>query len=224
MFLVLIYCFHEFFVIFFKTIYIVTNFFVPFVFLSFKFFCLNHVKHYLNNVLLLFFHLTHLSLIELLFLFSFWQWSVYFIIWSIKSFFNIFCNIFINIICFYVYNKTNLRSLCFFTFRMVFSDAALFINLKKPLFQNHFLLFFILSSKKGKPLWKLCKFSGYWISNSRKDPLSLSSLKLFIKFSSNLEIHLTHLSFSTGEFCDIANPYKLYMFQYVIHNDSLFLA
>ena len=53
-----------------------------------------------------FFHLIHLSLIQLLFYFSFSQWSIWLIIWGIKSSLKIFCNVFINIICFYVYNET----------------------------------------------------------------------------------------------------------------------
>ena len=40
------------------------------------------------------------------FVFSFRQWFVSFISWSIKFSFNIFCNVFMNIICFYVCHET----------------------------------------------------------------------------------------------------------------------
>ena len=56
------------------------------------------------SILSWFFHLTNLPLIQLLFSFVFFfisQWPIWFIVWSIKFCFNVFCNI-TNVLAFFV--------------------------------------------------------------------------------------------------------------------------
>ena len=69
-----------------------------------------------QKMLSLFFQLIHLLLIQIVFnFFSFIQWSISFLIWSIKSCFNIFCNVFIIIIWFLCIEWIHVPKFCFFT-------------------------------------------------------------------------------------------------------------
>ena len=42
-----------------------------------------------------------------------------------------------------------------------------------------------------------------------------------MKSSSNSEISTTHLKSLTGNLCDISQPYKLFISQHLIYDDSL---
>ena len=170
-------------------------------------------------VLSWFFHLINLSLIQ--FVLYFFHLAMVYLIHNLKYqiLFQQICNVFINIICFYVYNETIIHqrkkkpfSKSFFAFilRSVLISIhgfsqAFWLNLMtfwsffktNPWFNAYFkflmcikysalscklatsfLTFsiFVLSGKKSKSLWRLCKFSGYWTSTKRKYSSSLSLL------------------------------------------------
>ena len=165
-----------------------------------------------------FFHLINLSLIQ--FVFYFFHLAMVYLIPNLKYqiLFQQICNVFINIICFYVYNETIihrrkkkpfLKSFFAFILRSVlisihgFSQAfwlklMTFWSFFKtnPWFNAYFkccmcikystlscklatsfstFLNFVLSGKKSKSLWRLCKFSGYW--TFKVDPLKVVSWK-----------------------------------------------
>ena len=70
---------------------------------------------------------------------------------------------------------------------------------------------FILSGRDIKSRWKSYTFSRHWTSTWRKYPSWLSSLWFFIKSSLNWEVFLIHLKLFTGSFCDISQPFKLFI-------------
>ena len=88
------------------------------------------------------------------------------------------------------------------------------------------LCIFILPGKNGKSLRRLCKFSGYWTLSSRKYS---SSFKNFLWNLYKFEIFSTHLEPLRGNLCDIAQPYKLFTYQYLrfiyfYHNVNVFVV
>ena len=89
------------------------------------------------------------------------------------------------------------------------------------------LLTSILSGKNGKSLCRVCNSFGYSTSASMKYPetsTSLSSSKFFIKSSFIVDRSSTYSKPSTGNFLDIAYPYKLFASIYIMYDDSLFLS
>ena len=131
----------------------------------------------------------------------------------------------------------NLMTLC--TFSILIYDFILALNFLcvKHIFLYHksFLFFFyrknfstyplfIVSGKKDKSLWRSCNFSGYWTSTSRRYPSSLFSLRFSINIFLNWYVFSVHWKVPTGNFCNIANPHKLFTFQYLIHDSYLFLS
>ena len=83
---------------------------------------------------------------------------------------------------------------------------------------------FILSSKNDKSLWSSCNFSEYWTSTSTKYPSTLYSLQFLMKSSFKWEVTSIHSNLVSRSFYDIAQPYKLYVSQYLRDDDSLFLS
>ena len=64
--------------------------------------------------------------------------------------------------------------------------------------------------QKGKSFRSLCKFSGYWISTSRKNILcNYHRYSFFMKYSSISVVSSDHLKLPEGNFCDIAQTEKM---------------
>ena len=53
-------------------------------------------------------------------------------------------------------------------------------------------------------------------------PLSLSSSQSSMNYSSFLNLPILHLELSTGNFCDIVNPYRFFKSPYMRYEDSVF--
>ena len=87
---------------------------------------------------------------------------------------------------------------------------------------SHFLIV-CYSGKNAKSLWRLNKSFGYFTSTSRKYPLFLFSSYFLMKRSLNFNNLFTHLKPFTGNFWDIAHPYKLFASKYMRYDDMILL-
>ena len=81
---------------------------------------------------------------------------------------------------------------------------------------------FFISGKSGNYLWELNNCSRYPGSTSRKYH---SFIVIFTKSSLKSDKYLLHhINPFTGNFWDIAYPYKLFASKYVRYDDSTFLS
>ena len=90
----------------------------------------------MQRALSLFYRITHLLLIHLLFLTS--RWSVQSIIWNIKSCFNIVCKVYLNAFCFRLYRLYS----CLYTYNIVLT--FLYNLLSRNYTKTHTLLLSLL--------------------------------------------------------------------------------
>lgn len=104
--------------------------------------------------------------------------------------------------------NTNLFFIGCFKFRTC--TTYFFLSLK---LDTSFSIFF---GNNGKSLWVSCNFLKQWTQTSRKDPVLLYSLWLFLILSLNLDVFLTHSKWSTNYFYpNIFIPkYDNYLFLY----------